>query len=337
MAVFDHPDFDAHEQITFISDPQAGLRAIIAIHRTFMGTAGGGCRVFPYPSPGAALTDALRLSRAMSYKLALVDLPAGGAKTVVIVDPSQKSEPLLHALGSAVDRLGGRYIIAEDVGTTPEDMQVIGEKTRFVMGKRSDTSPATGYGVFVGLREAVRRRLDRDLEGLRVAVQGVGSVGWHLCRHLAEAGAHLIVADSEPEAVRRVVETLGAVAVAPSAIFDADAQVFAPCAMGAVIDEETLPRLHCLVVAGGANNPLASAAQADALGRAGILYAPDFVINAGGVIGAAHEAMRGCGDDAEALAATERIAPLLRAVFDKAEAEDISTHEAALRMARAKL
>jgi leucine dehydrogenase len=348
MSVFDSPDFDGHELVTFVHDEAAGLRAIIAIHSTVpFGTSGGGCRMWPYASDDAALRDALRLSRAMSYKLALVDMPAGGAKTVVIGDPQRdKSEALWRALGRAVERLNGRYIIAEDVGTSPADMQLIAKETKFVVGRQADTAPATAYGTYLGLRTAVRRGLGRDtLDGVRVALMGLGHVGGRLARLLARDGAKLTVCDVDAKRVASLVSELGAAAVEPAAIFDADADVFAPCALGGVLDDDTIGRLRCKVIAGAANNQLFADRHADALLERGILYAPDFVINVGGVIGASQEGMQLGSDEASrsdydedaAFAATRRVAELLDEVFERAAAEAISPHTAAVAMAKDKL
>jgi leucine dehydrogenase len=350
MSVYSCPDFDNHEHVSFFADEASRLRAIIAIHCTApFGLAGGGCRMWPYASDGDALRDVLRLSRAMSYKLALCDMPAGGAKSVIIGDPKKdKTEALLHALGRAVERLGGRYIIAEDVGTTPEDMRVIGTETKYVVGRSTDTGPATAYGTFVGLRTAVERALGRtDLKGLRVAVQGVGNVGRRLCRHLVEAGADIVVTDVDERAVRAVVDELGSPhvpvvgtvrAVPPSAIYGQRVDVFAPCALGAILDDWTVPLLHCKVIAGAANNQLAEERHGDALSAKGILYAPDFVVNMGGVIGASHEGQsHGKVDDATVFRDTERIADVLTSVFDAAEKQGITPHAAAVRMAKDKI
>lgn len=348
MTLFRSPDFDNHEHVSFFADEASGLRAIIAIHSSGpFGLAGGGCRMWPYPSDEAALRDALRLSRAMSYKLALSDMPAGGAKTVVIGDPGKdKTEALLRAIGRAVERLGGRYIIAEDVGTTPDDMKVIGSETKYVVGRSSDTGPATAYGAFVALRTTVSRALGRkDLAGLRVAVQGLGNVGRRLCQHLAQAGAHLVVADVNERAVRTVLEELSARAtqaggsltsVAPDAILSSEVDVLAPCALGDVFDDQTILRLRCKVVAGAANNQLREDRHGDALAAKGIFYAPDFVVNAGGVIGTA-QGVDASYDETTAFRETEKIATILNAAFDLAEKENISTHAAAVRMAREKI
>jgi leucine dehydrogenase len=339
MAVFDHPQFDDHLQVTFFDEPAVGLRAITAIHTlSVIGTSGGGCRMMPYPNDDAALHDVLRLSRAMSYKLALADVPAGGAKTVVIGDPARdKTEPLLRALGRAIHRLGGKYVIGEDVGTTREDMEVIGKETPFVVGKMTgggETTKATAHGVFAGLRMTVQRRLARDLEGILVAVQGVGGVGYELCKQLHAAGARIVVADAHPERVELARRELGASAVDVDEIYDADVDVFAPCALGSVLDERTIPRLRCKVIAGAANNQLADDRCGRMLADREILYAPDFVVNAGAAVGA----VQGRKPEAEVFAKTAaKVEALLEEVFDRAERERRDPNEAAVIMAKERL
>lgn len=347
MGIFDAPEFDEHEQVSFVHDPVTGLRAIIAIHWSGpIGTAGGGCRVHPYPSERAALRDVLRLSRAMSYKLALAELPGGGAKSVILADPKRDKTPeLLRAFGRAVDGLGGRYIVAEDVGTTMADMEIIAQVTEYVVGRVNDTSPMTGHGVFVGLQAAVRHQLGRsDLAGLRVAIQGVGGVGLSLARELSRAGAKLWITDVDPARVAKAVAETGATAVAPEAIYDIDADVFSPNALGDVLDDTTIPRLRVRVVAGGANNQLVEERHADALAARGILFAPDFVLNAGGVIAASQEVETFEGQVADAAAqdraAHERtaiIANILDDVIALSHREGINTQAAAVRLAKARI
>jgi leucine dehydrogenase len=336
MSLFGHRDFDAHEHVSFFADPSAGMRAIVAIHRSGpFGAAGGGCRMWPYRDEAEAVRDVLRLSRAMTYKLALLELPAGGAKAVIIGDPARdKSEALLEALGRAIDRLGGRFIAAEDVGIHGGDLDTIARSTSWVSRPKpgaSDTSIATAVGVRVGIRAAVRRRLGaRSLAGITVAVQGLGHVGRALCRELAAEGAKLKVTDLDRRAVEEVARELRATPVQPEAIVDEPADVFAPCALSDAIDPSTLPRLRCSIVAGSANNQLADPDLADALAGRDILYAPDFVINAGGVLGAASSGI------AEHVLRDrlEVIGALLEGVFSVAERERISTHAAAERLAR---
>ncbi len=332
MVIFDHPDFDGHEHVSFFSDPSAGLKMIVAIHRTGpLGTAGGGCRLWPYRSEQEAVRDALRLSRTMTLKLALIEVPAGGAKAVVL--GGSKTDSLLAAIGRAVDRLAGRFIIAEDVGTTPADMETVARHTLWVsrQAPRADTATATAYGVLVCLAAAVRRRLGRaDLDGISVAVQGLGRVGRALCRELAARGARLVVTDLDSCRVDETVGELGATAVAPEAIFDQAADVFSPCALGDVLDERTVPRLRCSVVSGSANNPLAAPRVADALAARGILYTPDIVANAGGAMAAAS------GDAPPQIlrARLDGLAALLDGVCARAERDGISTQAAAERIAR---
>jgi leucine dehydrogenase len=341
MTVFSQQDFDDHEQVVFASDVETGLRTIIAIHNTVRGPALGGCRMWAYASEGDAVRDALRLSRGMTYKNALADLPFGGGKSVIIGDArSQKSPELMAAMGRAVDRLAGRYIIAEDVGTSVEDMAVVRNITRHVAGLKDggsgDPSPATARGVFMGIRAAVDYRLRRNsLDGLRVVVQGLGNVGWDLCRQLADEGVRLSVSDIRQDHVERAVETFGAAPIDTDSIFDVEADVFAPCALGAVINDNTLPRLKVAVVAGSSNNQLAEDRHGALLAERGILYAPDYVINAGGVINISHEfGPSGTGyDRTTAFAHVDRIHDTLMTIFKRADADGVPTNVAADRIA----
>jgi len=343
MTVFRHPEFDHHEIVSFFHDEASGLRAIIAVHNTRLGKALGGCRMWPYPTEDAALTDVLRLARGMTYKAALAGLPQGGGKSVIIGDPRKDKTPeLMQAMGRAVDRLNGAYVIAEDSGTNVDDMRLIAETTRHVggladaraqaQGRTGDPSPATAYGVFVGIQAAVRHRYGRDdLRGLRVAVQGVGNVGYRLCRHLHEAGALLWVTDLHAPAVERCVRDFGATAVDMDAIVALDVDVFAPCALGAVLDDASIPRLRAQVVAGAANNQLARPEHDRLLMQRGILYAPDYCINAGGIIDIFYE-----GPDYDAAvveAHLRRIGATLTAIFERSRAERRPTGEIADRMA----
>ena len=294
---FTHPEFDAHERVVFINDQASGLRAIIAIHSTRLGPAAGGCRMWPYASPDEALADVLRLSRGMTYKNAVAGLDLGGGKAVIIADPkTQKTPALMRAFGRAVEGLGGAYFTAEDVGVGVDDMELVRQETRFVAGlaegrhASGDPSPVTARGVFEGLRIAVRLKLGReDLTGVRVAVQGLGHVGESLCGMLGEAGATLLVADIDPARAQAVARASGAAVVAPDAIIDADADVFAPCALGGILNDDTIPRLRARIIAGAANNQLGRPEHGDALHARGILYVPDFVINGGGIINVARE------------------------------------------------
>ena len=345
MSVFQQEDFDGHEQVAFFKDDDTGLRAIIAVHNTNLGPALGGVRMWPYANDGEAVRDVLRLSRGMTYKSALAGLPFGGGKSVIIGDPQRdKSEALMHAMGRAVDKLSGRYIAAEDSGTNVDDLRQMATQTEFVAGivdkstvagkqRSGDPSPATARGVFVGLRAAVRHALGReDLDGLKVAVQGVGNVGLRLVRYLREAGAHCWVTDIHAERAARIAEEIGATPVDAAHIIDLDVDVFAPCALGAVLNADTIPRLRARVVAGAANNQLEHACHGEQLRRAGILYAPDYVINAGGVIDVAFE--RTGYDLEEVVAKVEGIGESLAEIFERAEVEQRPTSEVADAIAR---
>ena len=344
MSVFEHPFYDDHEAVTFAADPATQLHAVIAVHSTALGPAGGGTRFWSYPSAADALTDALRLSRAMSYKNAMADLPLGGGKGVVMRPAGAFDRAaLFEAYGRAIERLGGSYITAEDVGVGVEDMRAVRRSTRFVAGlpegraASGDPSPLTAQGVFLGIQSIVRRALDRsDLDGVRVAVQGVGHVGAHLCRLLHEAGASLVVTDIDEAAVAAMVDRYGAAAVAPDAIYDADADVFAPCALGSTINPDTIERLRVKAIAGGANNQLASPEMGDRLAEKGVLYAPDYVINGGGIINVAAE-ISGVYDPDWVHTKIVQLNATLEAVFDRAAAERRPTDQVADDMARERI
>ncbi|MEQ9811490.1 MAG: Glu/Leu/Phe/Val dehydrogenase dimerization domain-containing protein [Azospirillaceae bacterium] len=339
MAVFDQTDFDAHEQLVFASDVETGLRAIIAIHDTTRGPALGGCRMWAYASEQDAIRDALRLSRGMTYKAAISDLPLGGGKSVIIGDARRHKTPaMMRAMGAAVERLAGRYIVAEDVGTSVEDMAEIARTTGHVVGLDTsasgtgDPSPATAFGVFRGLEAAIAFSDAVDtLQGATVAVQGLGHVGYHLCRYLAEAGARLIVTDIHQQAIDRVVKAFGARAVAADAIYDVEADVYAPCALGATINNTTINRLRVKIVAGSANNQLATPSHGEALRRRGILYAPDYVINAGGLMNVAAERF-GYGADAT-WARIAAIHDTTLSILERARRDGIPSSDAADRIA----
>ncbi|MBD9414810.1 Glu/Leu/Phe/Val dehydrogenase [Pseudomonas sp. PDM16] len=348
MPVFTHIDFDHHEQVVFGHDQASGLKAIIAVHDTTLGPALGGCRMWNYASDEEALRDVLRLSRGMTYKSALARLPLGGGKAVIIGDPrTGKSEALFQAMGDFVDSLGGRYITAADSGTGVAEMQIMAERTRHVAGagqreafgggtRDGDPSPATAYGVFVGIRSAVRHRLGRnDLNGLKVAIQGVGQVGFGLAKHLKDAGAELWVTDIHEANQRRAVEQLGARAVGQQEIFGLDVDVFAPCALGAIINPQTLEALRAPIIAGAANNQLASPELAEQLRRRDCLYAPDYAINAGGIIDVCYERTGGSAEQLKAH--IEGIEATLDEIFQRAKAEGATTSAIADQMARERL
>jgi leucine dehydrogenase len=343
VSVFSAPDFRGHEQIVFVSEPASGLKAIIAIHSTRRGPSLGGCRFWAYPTEDAAIADALRLSRGMTYKSALAQLPLGGGKCVVLGGAAEVKTPdLLRALGKAIDRLGGRYITAEDIGVKPEDLRLVAEATPHVAGlpeTSGDPSPMTALGVFAGIEAAVRHRLGAEsVGGLTVAIQGLGAVGRSLAEQAHAAGARLVVADIRQDAVDAAVRELGAVPVPVDAIVAAEADVFAPCALGAILNDATIPSLRCAIVAGSANNQLARAEHGQALKGRDILYAPDYAINAGGIINIAHEDRRTGGyDRAGALVAVHRIGATLRDIFSRAEQEDRPTSEIADVMAEERL
>jgi len=297
MNAQDAADFDDHEMVRF-HDLGAGARAIIAVHSTHRGPAVGGCRVWRYPVATQALSDALRLSRGMSYKNAMADLPFGGGKAVILPPPGPfERRMLFEAFGRAVNELGGRYITAEDVGSTVADMQIIATQTQHVGGlpravgrAGGDPSPWTALGVFLSIEAALRWRLGRPVEGAKVTVQGVGAVGQELCRLLVEAGATVTVGDIDAERAMIVARRVGAQVAEPHALHRLAADVFAPCALGAGLNEKTVDEIAAPIICGGANNQLSDAAVGEALSRRGKLYCPDYVVNAGGIIAVHGEA-----------------------------------------------
>ncbi len=336
MAVFNLRAYDDHEQIVFCSDVASGLKAIICIHSTALGPAVGGCRMWEYNTDEGALVDALRLSRGMTYKNAMAGLPFGGGKSVIIGNPKTlKSEALFRAFGKFVHSISGRYVSAEDVGTSPADIAIVHKETPYVLGlegKSGDPSPMTAWGVYKGIKAAVKSRLGRDsLDGVKIAVQGLGHVGYYLCQHLSAEGAKLFVTDINKESIEKVVAEFKATAVDVNAIYTQDVDVYAPCALGATVNDETLPRLKCSIVAGAANNVLAEDRHGIALMNRGILYAPDYVINAGGIINVSFE--NNYSKDA-AMAKTENIYNTLMNVFERAKVEGKPTNVVADELAR---
>lgn len=324
-----------YEEVVFFNDPRSELKAIVAIHSTALGPALGGTRFYPFESEEAALRDVLRLARGMTYKAAAAGLDLGGGKAVIIGDPRRdKSEELLRAYGRFIDSLGGRYITAEDVGTSREDMDLIRRETRWVtgiserLGGSGDPSPVTAYGVFNGLRACAEEALGAaSVEGLRVVVQGVGKVGFHLAKHLVEGGAKVTVSDVDVDSLAHAVNELGVETVEPDKVHAQECDIFAPCALGGMIRDDTIPELKCKVVAGAANNQLDRPEHGDALAELGILYAPDFVINAGGLINVADELI---GYDRDrAMMQVENVYRTLREVFRIGKAEGVTPVRAA--------
>ncbi len=324
-------------------DPASGLHAVIAIDDPRRLPAVGGCRMWPYASQDEAAADALRLARAMSYKSALADLPLGGGKAVIVGDPAgDKSPALLRAFGRFVERLGGRYIGAEDVGISVADLEQIGSQTRHVAGRSrasgssGDPSPLTARGVLVGIRAALaHRRGSPSLAGVTVGIQGLGHVGRELARLLRAEGASLVVADLDERRLACACRELGARAVEPEALLFEAIDVLAPCALGAVLDAESIPRLHAEIVAGAANNVLASERDGDRLAARGILYAPDYVINAGGIIHIAAELLHRDGGWVDER--IEGIAARLDAIFRESDRIGVPPHRIADEQARRKL
>lgn len=319
--MFAHPDFDNHERVLHAFDAESGLRAIVAIHSTALGPSFGGCRMWPYADDDAALCDVLRLSRAMTSKCAIVDVPFGGGKSVVIGDPRRsKSEALLRAMGRVVEGLGGAYIVADDVGTTLTDLAVMRRETRHTAGATAAAMASlavTAHGVFSAIEAAARVVLGCDLKGLTAAVQGLGNVGGPLCQLLHEAGCKLIVSDLDAARAAAAERSFGASVVSPQAIYAAPADVLAPCALGGVLNSDSIPRISARIVCGGANNQLATRGDGEALAARGIAYVPDYLAGAGGVIDFHQERV---DDRPEAvLAAVARIGSIAAEILAEAQ------------------
>lgn len=342
--MFDKPAFAGHESVHHVFDHKTGLRAIIAIHSTKRGPAAGGCRMWNYATSDDALTDVLRLSEGMSYKNAMADLPLGGGKAVIWGNSkTDKTPDLFRAFGRAIESLDGKYWSAEDVGVSVHDMTFAAEETKYVSGLSTgkaasgDPSPVTARGVFLGLKATALRAFGTDdLNGRTIAVQGVGHVGGYLCGHLARAGAKLTITDVNAEALETVAKATGARVVAPDEIYDVAADIFSPNALGAIINPSTLPRLGVKAVAGGANNQLATPDMGDRLREKGILYAPDYVINGGGIINVAAE-ISGAYDPAWVEAKVQRLVQTLGEVLDRGQSEARATNRIADEMARKRI
>ena len=332
-----------HEQVTMYSDPESGLRGIIAIHDTTLGPSCGGTRMWPYASEADALTDALRLSQAMTYKAAAAGLNLGGGKGVIIGDPrTDKTEGLLRAWGRFVDTLGGRYLTTTDVGTTSRDLESIHQETQHVvgldvtLGGSGDTSIMTGLGIYMGMRACAADVWGSDsLRGRRIALQGFGKVASHTAEHLLEDDAQIFATDINELALDQA-RKMGVKVVNPDDIYDMECDIFAPCALGGVINAETIDRLRCRIVAGGANNQLSTPEDGEELHRRGIVYAPDFLINAGGIINAAAEIGQPYNPD-RSRQQTERIYEQMAAVLTTSSKKEISTARAADLLAEKRL
>lgn len=332
-----------YEQIVFCHDRASSLRAIIAIHDTRLGPALGGIRMRPYPSEEDALQDVLRLSRAMTYKSALAGLDLGGGKSVIIGDSrTQKTEALFRAMGRQIEALGGRYICATDVGTTAQDLLAVRRETRHVTGLPEawgglgDTSVLTGMTVYLGMKAAAAEVWgDESLAGRRVVVQGAGKVGLHLMEHLQREGALIAVADVAEDSARRAAEQFGARIVSTDSVYDEPCDVFSPNALGGVLNDDTIPRLRCRIVCGGANNQLADPRHGDVLHRHGILYAPDYLVNSGGVISAESEVLHAPRARAESVA--QGVRETAHRVFALARERSITPLAAADRLAEQRI
>jgi len=347
-AFWTEPDFDDHEMVHIVRDRASGLMAIIAVHSTHLGPGAGGTRFWHYPDPKAGLRDALRLSRGMSYKNAMAGLPMGGGKAVILADEARTKTPeMLAAFGDAVEGLGGRYVTAEDVGISEADMVAVSQRTKHVSGlpvegnntAGGDPGPFTAYGIYLGIKAAVAHKLGTDsMKDVHVALQGTGSVGGGVARLLAKDGARLTLADIHADGVKTLADELGAQVVAPNTIMTTKCDVFSPNALGAILDDESIARLDTRIVAGGANNQLARAKHGAVLFERGILYAPDYVINAGGIISVATEYLarrdgkKGCVEEVNAL--IEQIPARLETIWQQSDSTSTSPDVVADRMAQ---
>jgi len=334
-----------HEEIYRVEEPSVGLLGFIAVHSTRLGPAAGGLRMRPYASDAEALTDVQRLSEGMTYKNAAAGLPLGGGKAVIIGDPgTEKTPALLRAFGRAIQSLDGRYITAEDMGMSPADMGILAEETSCAAGladgefASGDPSPITARGIFNAIRTArAHKHGSPDLAGVTVAVQGLGHVGWYLCKFLHEAGAKLVVTDIDQARVEQAIAEFGARAVPLAGIYAAEADVFAPCAIGGILNADTIPQLKADIVAGGANNQLASAGDGAALHARGILYAPDFVANGGGIINVATEILKIADREGFVAEKLEALDATMAAILNQAKAEDVSPGAVAVAAVQAKM
>ncbi|ATC94316.1 Leu/Phe/Val dehydrogenase [Pseudoalteromonas tunicata] len=331
MAVFNRVEFDNHEQVVFCSDQESGLKAIIAVHSTKLGPAVGGCRLWDYVSDEDAVYDVLRLSKGMTYKNAVARLPFGGGKSVIIGNAKEiKSEALFRAFGRKLEGLGGAYYSAEDVNITCADVAIMNKETNYVLGlegKSGNPSPFTALGTFLGIKAAYQHQHGhQDLAGVKVAVQGLGAVAYSLCKYLYEAGASLYVTDINQASIDRVVNDFNATAVGIDEIYDLDVDVYSPCALGATVNDNTIARLKATIIAGCANNQLAESRHGELLRQKGILYAPDYVINAGGIINVYYETAPGGYSAQASTKHVEGIFGTLSEIFARSVTEQKSTH-----------
>lgn len=328
---------DGYEKVMMATDEKSGLKAIISVHNTNLGPAVGGTRLYPYANEEEALTDVLRLSKGMTYKSSLAGVNFGGGKSVIIAKPEDKTPELLEAFGKFVDSYGGKYNCAEDVNTSPDDMEIVHKVTNHVMGLSNlggDPSPLTARGVYVSIKATIEKKLGKKMSDAHIAVQGVGHVGVYLVDMLHAEGAKITVADVNEQSLKHVSEKYGAEIVAPSEIHKVECDVFAPCAMGAILNEKSIPELNCKAVVGAANNQLAVMEEdAKRLNARGILYAPDYLVNAGGIINVFIEQQETGYDKDQAWKATGDIANTLMEIYEMAEKENILPHQAADKIA----
>ena len=339
---WDFPDFDDHEVVHFVTDRNSGLKAIIAVHSTHLGPGAGGTRLWHYPDRGDAIRDVLRLSRGMSYKNAMAGLALGGGKAVILADEARtKSPEMFAAFGRAVERLCGRYVTAEDVGVTVPDLVEVAKHTSYVSGLPveagavgGDPGPHTSYGVFLGIKAAVRSKLGKDsLEGLHIAIQGAGSVAGGVARRAAQEGARITLTDIDQARAQKLADEVGGTVVAVDRIMSLEADVLSPNALGAILTADSIAALRVPIVAGGANNQLATPAEGDLIHQRGILYAPDYVINAGGIINVASEYLKDA-DEAGVKAKIEQIPGRLEAIWAESDATGRNPAAVADAMAR---
>lgn len=343
--VFEKIGTEGFEQVVFCNDSSVGLKAIISLHSTVLGPATGGCRMWNYSDESEALHDVLRLSKGMTYKAAISGLDWGGGKAVIIGDAkTQKSQAMLERFGEYVNRLGGHYITAKDVGIGSDDLRTVKSRTPHVLGidgeagSSGDPSPATAWGVYHGMRATADHVFKaKSLKGMKIALQGLGSVSYYLLEHLMAEGAEVVGCDIDPAAIERAVRKYNIETIRPEAIYDVDCDIFAPSALGGAISAESLPRIKAKVIAGAANNQLATPEQGFELQRRGLTYAPDYAINAGGLINIYHETEGGRGQGSysrvRAFEHVAKIGPTIKTILERADAEKLPTHVIADRMA----